>query len=153
MVLASEGSLIAGRYLLDDRLDFGGRAQVWSALDQQLDRRVAVKLLATPEGADATFMEEFRAAAELEARLKHPSIVEVLDWGQDGEWNFIVMELLEGQTMARLLKAGPMPPDRVIADRTQRGWRARLRARPLHRARLGRTREHRGGPRWRSPPS
>ena len=55
MVLASEGSLIAGRYLLDDRLDFGGRAQIWSALDQQLDRRVAVKLLATPEGADATF--------------------------------------------------------------------------------------------------
>ena len=51
---------------------------------------------------------------ELEARLKHPGIVEVFDWGHDEDANYVVMELLEEQTVRRLLETGPLPSDRVI---------------------------------------
>ena len=109
-----EGALIAGRYRLEDRLDAEGRSQIWSASDQELARRVAVKILLTSEASDASFVEEFREEAQLEAGLKHPGIVEVYDWGQDGDANYIVMELLDGTTVARLLEGGPILPERVV---------------------------------------
>jgi beta-lactam-binding protein with PASTA domain len=109
-----EGSMIAGRYQLENRLDVSGRAQVWSASDQELGRKVAVKVLLSSESSDPSFLEEFRAEAQLEARLKHPGIVEVYDWGQEGDANYVVTELLEGQTAERLLDNGPMLPDRVV---------------------------------------
>ncbi len=108
------GTLIAGRYRLETRLDAGGRAQVWTATDDELKRPVAVKLLLTPAGGDAAFVEAFRAEAQLEAKLKHPGIVEVFDWGHDGDVNFVVQELLDGETVAQLLANGPLAADRVI---------------------------------------
>ena len=114
MALVDVDSLVAGRYRLEERLDSGGRAQVWRALDQELNRPVAVKILLTPEGGDPSFVELFRAEAQLEARLKHPGVVEVFDWGHDGYANYVVMDLLEGTTISRLLADGPLPPDRVL---------------------------------------
>ena len=114
MTLIDAGSLIAGRYRLEERLDSGGRAQVWRATDQELDRPVAVKILLTPEGGDPAFVEAFRAEALLEAGLKHPGIVEVFDWGHDGDANYVVTEFVEGATVRRLIADGPMAPDRVL---------------------------------------
>jgi len=108
------GLLLVDRYRLDERLDSGGGAQVWRATDRELNREVAVKVLLTPEGGDPAFVEAFRAEAQLEAKLKHPGIVEVFDWGHDGDVNYVVMELVEGQTVERLLEGGPLSPERVI---------------------------------------
>lgn len=111
----SQGTVIAGRYVLDARLDQGGKAQVWSAEDKELNRPVAVKILLTPEGGDTSFVEAFRAEAQAEAKLKHPNIVEVFDWGHDGEANYIVMEMLEGHTVGQILEGeGHMEHEQVV---------------------------------------
>ena len=108
------GVLIAGKYRLDARLDAGGQAEVWSATDTELQRPVALKILLTPVGADPSFLDAFRAEAKLDAQLRHPSIVEVFEWGSDGDANFVVEELLAGETVRRLLANGPLAADRVI---------------------------------------
>lgn len=105
MAELSAGILVAGRYRLDSRLDSGGKAEVWRASDQELGREVAVKILITPPGADPSFLEDFRAEAQAEAALKHPNIVEVFDWGHDGELNYVVMELLAGRPVGSLLES------------------------------------------------
>jgi eukaryotic-like serine/threonine-protein kinase len=115
MALVEAGSLIAGRYQLEQRLDVGGRAQVWRAIDRDLERPVAVKILLTPEGGNESFIEAFHAEAELEARMHHPGIVEVFDWGHDGAANYIVMELLEGWTVSNILQNGVMSVDHVVS--------------------------------------
>lgn len=114
MTEISAGSVIAGRYRLEQRLDAGGRAQVWRGRDDELSRDVAIKILVTPEGGDPSFVDAFRSEAQSEANLKHPNIVEVFDWGHDGDVNYIVMEFLEGQTVKKLLEGGTFAPDRVI---------------------------------------
>jgi eukaryotic-like serine/threonine-protein kinase len=109
------GVLVAGRYRLEERLDVGGRAQVWRAVDQELERPVAVKILLTPEGSDPSFVEAFRAQAQLEARLQHPGIVEVFDWGHDEDANFVVMELIEGRTLRARLDQGVLLNEGAIS--------------------------------------
>ena len=109
-------ALIAGRYRLDARLDAGGRAEVWRAVDEELKRPVAVKILVTPQDGDPAFLDRFREEAQAEARLKHPNIVEVFDWGHDGDVNFIVMQVLTGQTVRRLVDAdGAVPWERTLS--------------------------------------
>ena len=109
------GSLIAGRYQLEVRVDAGGKAQVWRATDAELKREVAIKLLLTPPDGDPAFVEAFRAEAQIEAGLKHPNIVEVYDWGHDGDANYIVMELLSGYTVRQHLQAeGPLAASMVL---------------------------------------
>lgn len=110
-----EGALVAGRYRLEARLDAGGRAQVWRGRDEELDRAVAVKLLVTPSVDGEAFVSRFRDEAQVEARLKNPNIVEVHDWGHDGDVNYIVMELLEGTTLQHILDAeAKTPPVRAV---------------------------------------
>ncbi len=97
---------IAGRYQLEDRLGFGGMSQVHLAFDQRLERRVAVKLLAEHLAEDPTFVSRFQREAQAAARLIHPNIVQVFDSGQDertGQY-FIVMEYIEGQSCAEILR-------------------------------------------------
>lgn len=114
MAQIEPGLVIAGRYRLEERLDAGGSAQVWRAADSELNRAVAVKILLTPPGSDASFLEAFRNEAQLEAALKHPSIVDVFDWGHDGEANYIVMELLTGESVRDVLQGGPVAWSRVL---------------------------------------
>ncbi|HEY5540112.1 MAG TPA: PASTA domain-containing protein [Coriobacteriia bacterium] len=110
------GTLIARRYRLENRLDMGGRAQVWEATDQELQRSVAAKVLVTPSGGDPAFIEAFRAEAQAEAALKHPGIVEVFDWGHDGDLNYIVMEMLSGHTVQQALESqGPFAWQQVVS--------------------------------------
>jgi eukaryotic-like serine/threonine-protein kinase len=97
---------IAGRYRLKDRLGFGGMSTVHLAFDKRLERRVAVKLLAEHLAEDPTFVSRFQREAQAAARLIHPNIVQVFDSGQDEQTGqyFIVMEYIEGQSCAEILR-------------------------------------------------
>jgi len=97
---------IAGRYRLESRLGFGGMSTVHRAMDERLERRVAVKLLAEHLAEDPTFVSRFQREAQAAARLVHPNIVQVFDSGLDeaSHQHFIVMEYIEGQSCAEILR-------------------------------------------------
>jgi serine/threonine protein kinase len=76
-------SVIAGRYRLDERLGAGGMSTVYRALDNVLERQVAVKILAEHLAEDDGFIARFRREALAAARLVHPNIVQVYDSGRD----------------------------------------------------------------------
>jgi eukaryotic-like serine/threonine-protein kinase len=97
---------IAGRYRLEGRLGFGGMSTVHRALDERLERQVAVKLLAEHLAEDPTFVSRFQREAQAAARLVHPNIVQVFDSGLDegSHQHFIVMEYIEGQSCAEILR-------------------------------------------------
>jgi serine/threonine-protein kinase len=99
------GRLINGRYRLIAPLGEGGMATIWRAVDEQLDREVAVKLLREQFGSDAGFAARFRQEARAAGSLSHPNIVPVYDYGTDADGTqFIVMQLVEGDTLATLLR-------------------------------------------------
>ncbi|WP_329598735.1 serine/threonine-protein kinase [Streptomyces pseudovenezuelae] len=107
---------IRGHYELIDRLGRGGMGEVWSARDLRLDRPVAVKFLsAGGRGVDLDRMEQrFLREARLTARIRHASVPVVYDSGRldrgDGDGLYLVMELVQGDTLSRLLKRnGPFP--------------------------------------------
>ncbi len=97
---------IAGRYRLESRLGYGGMSTVHLAFDLRLERRVAVKLLAEHLAEDPTFVSRFQREAQAAARLVHPNIVQVFDSGLDERagQHFIVMEYIEGQSCAEILR-------------------------------------------------
>jgi len=98
--------MIAGRYDLSDRLGFGGMSTVHLAFDRRLERQVAVKVLAEHLAEDPQFVSRFRREALAAARLVHPNIVQVFDFGLDEPTgrHFIVMEYIRGQSGAELLR-------------------------------------------------
>ena len=106
--------VLNGRYELHRRIARGGMADVFLAKDQLLDRPVAVKVLFPQFAAEPTFVARFRREAQAAANLNHPSIVAVYDWGEHEDTYFIVMEYVEGQTLAELIAGeGHLPPDRA----------------------------------------
>jgi beta-lactam-binding protein with PASTA domain/predicted Ser/Thr protein kinase len=103
-----------GRYELHRRLGRGGMAEVYLARDQMLDRPVAVKVLFPALATDAGFVERFRREAQSAANLQHANIVSVFDWGEANGTYFIVMEYVEGHTLAEVLRDdGRVHPDRA----------------------------------------
>jgi serine/threonine-protein kinase len=111
--------VLGGRYRLVERLGTGGMAVVWRAYDEVLGRQVAVKVLAAKLTADRDSRDMIRAEAQAAARLSHPNITGVYDYGEstgDGVTvPYVVMELIAGLTLAQRLARGPLP------------WRAALR--------------------------
>ncbi len=106
--------MLNGRYELHRRLARGGMADVFLARDQLLDRPVAVKVLFPQFAAEPSFVERFRREAQAAANLNHPSIVAVYDWGEHDNTYFIVMEYVEGRSLADIIKAeGTLHPDRA----------------------------------------
>jgi serine/threonine-protein kinase len=102
-----------GRYELHRQLARGGMAEVFLAHDQLLDRPVAVKVLPRVR-ADPSFVERFRREAQAAANLNHPNVVSVFDWGEENGTYFIVMEYVEGRSLAEILRTeGPLHPDRA----------------------------------------
>jgi serine/threonine protein kinase len=99
-------TMIAGRYRLEDRLGFGGMSTVHLAVDERLERSVAVKLLAEHLAEDPAFVSRFQREAQAAARLVHPNIVQVFDSGRDERTSqyFIVMEYIEGSSCAEILR-------------------------------------------------
>ena len=97
---------IAGRYRIEGRLGVGGMSTVHLAFDQRLERYIALKLLAEHLADDPTFVSRFRREALAAARLIHPNIVQVFDFGFDEghHQHFIVMEHVQGNSCAELLR-------------------------------------------------
>jgi beta-lactam-binding protein with PASTA domain len=104
-------TVIDGRYRIQARLGSGGMAEVWSAQDSQLGRRVALKLLASRFAADAAFRERFRREASAAAAMQHPNIVSIYDRGEWDGTSYIAMELVDGRTLKQLIQErGPLGP-------------------------------------------
>lgn len=104
-----------GQFQIIQELGRGGMAVVYKAYQPALQRYVALKVLPRQFAYEEDFVKRFRQEAIAAARLRHPNIVTIYDVGQEGDIQYIVMELLEGQSLARLIRqTGPMPPARVI---------------------------------------
>jgi serine/threonine protein kinase len=111
METALPHQMVAGRYVLHERIGAGGMATVWRAEDRVLARTVAVKLLREDLAKDPAFLERFQREAVSAARLTHPNIVSVFDAGMDGAFSFIVMEHVPGETLRALIDVrGPLDP-------------------------------------------
>ncbi|MBB3677303.1 serine/threonine-protein kinase [Modestobacter versicolor] len=114
--------ILADRYELRALLAAGGMGQVWRAHDQLLGRPVAVKVLRSEYTGDELFLARFRAEAQHAAALGHPNIAAVYDYGEepaiDGSGEhlaYLVMELVEGESLSSLLaRGGALTPDRTL---------------------------------------
>jgi eukaryotic-like serine/threonine-protein kinase len=114
--------LFADRYRLERRLGAGGMSTVELAFDTRLERYVAVKLLAEHLAQDSNFVARFRREALSAARLVHPNVVQVFDFGLDQatERQYIVMEFVDGQSCAEILRDhGHLGPDEAVDILTQ----------------------------------
>lgn len=96
--------VLGGRYRLEAKIGEGGMGSVYVAHDKELDRKVAVKLLAPTYVTDKDVVERFEREARLTARLDHPNIVPVYDVGRHEGRPFIVMKKMEGQSLAGVLR-------------------------------------------------
>jgi eukaryotic-like serine/threonine-protein kinase len=101
--------ILAGRYRLEERLGGGGMSVVWRAYDEVLGRRVAVKVVAGRHANQALARERIRTEARAAAHLNHPHLTKLIDHSAAGSTPYLVMELLEGQTLARRMRAGRLP--------------------------------------------
>jgi serine/threonine protein kinase/Tol biopolymer transport system component len=114
------GLELGGRYALEALLGAGGMGEVWRAVDRQLDRPVAVKVL-RDRFADPRVAQRFQQEARIAARLQHSGIAVVHDVGSHDGQLFIVMELLRGQDLAAMLQRAPagLPLATVVSVATQ----------------------------------
>ncbi len=96
--------VLGTRYRLDQRIAVGGMGDVWAARDELLGRRVALKLLHPNLAADEGFRRRFRAEAKAVARLSHPGIVSVFDYGEDADVAYLAMELVDGEPLSSVLR-------------------------------------------------
>jgi eukaryotic-like serine/threonine-protein kinase len=109
------GTLIDGRYKVLSRLGAGGMADVFLAEDQQLGRKVALKLLHRRFAEDPGFVERFRREAQAAAGLQHPNVVSVYDRGSFDDTYYIAMEYLPGRSLKQLIRQeAPLDPLRAI---------------------------------------
>jgi eukaryotic-like serine/threonine-protein kinase len=112
--------VFSDRYELTHLIARGGMAEVYRARDRLLDRPVALKVLFPELSVDRAFVERFRREAQAAAKLSHPNIVPVFDWGEDAGSYFIVMEFVDGRPLSAVLReTGPLEPARAAGITTQ----------------------------------
>lgn len=119
MVTVATNRLLGGRYRLVERLGAGGMSVVWRGYDEALGRPVAIKLLTAERLAHAGSRERIRTEARAAARLSHPHITSVHDYGEAHTGSgpptpYVVMELLSGSTLADRLRDGPLPVRKAL---------------------------------------
>ena len=118
------------------QLGAGGMGEVYRALDSKLGRQVAIKNLPSQVAKDPEMLDRFRREAKVLASLNHPNIASIYGF-EDSDKPGLVMELVEGRTLADCLRAGPMPADRGAAhcetNLRSPGICARARHRPSRR--------------------
>lgn len=108
------GLALMERYWLVERRNVGGMGEIWEAGDATLQRRVAIKVMRAHDRDDRVFERRFRDEALHAAGLHHANIATLFDYGHHEDLPFLVMELVEGDSLAGLLKTGgPMPADTV----------------------------------------
>ena len=116
MVVPGDAVLLAGRYRLQDRIAGGGAGEVWRAADAVLGRAVAVKLLRPEYAGNGEVLARFRAEPRYAALVCHPGVVPVHDYGPGGPVGapFLVMELVDGPSLAEVAACGPLEPAWVL---------------------------------------
>src|SRR5919201_342471 len=112
-------TLFDGRYRIMRKLGTGGMANVYLAEDQELGRRVAIKILDDRHAGDEQFVERFRREAKNAAGLSHPNIVSIYDRGEAEGTYYIAMEYLEGRTLKELIVTKGPTPIPVAIDYTR----------------------------------
>ena len=112
MTIASGSRL--GPYEIVSRLGAGGMGEVWKARDARLDRSVAIKVLSTHLAASSEVRQRFEREAKTISQLSHPHVCALHDVGRDGETDYLVMELLEGETLSERLVRGPLPLEQTF---------------------------------------
>jgi serine/threonine-protein kinase len=113
MVSIPPGSSL-GRYVLIEQIGRGGMATVFRAHDPNLDRHVAIKVLPSFHNEDPTFLDRFRQEAQTVARLSHPNILLIYDFGDDKGFTYIVTELVPGGTLEDKLGPEPMSAEDTL---------------------------------------
>ena len=114
------GMMISDRYEIIDKVGSGGMADVYKAKDHRLNRFVAIKVLRQEYSSDAKFVAKFRAEAQSVAGLSHPNIVNVYDVDEDENYNYIVMELVEGITLKKFIeKKGKLEVNEAVGIAVQ----------------------------------
>ncbi|WP_187399710.1 serine/threonine-protein kinase [Micromonospora sp. AP08] len=111
--------LLSGRYQSEELLGSGGMGEVWRGRDLRLDRPVAIKLLTAAGVREPMAAERFDREARTAARLTHPHIVGVYDFGTEEDHSYLVMELVEGRTVGDLVVAGPLPVVQALSIAVQ----------------------------------
>src|SRR5246127_1333865 len=110
------GTILSGRYRLDARIAAGGMSTVYRAVDETLERTVAVKLMNREVASDSDQLERFRREARAVAQLSHPHVVGVIDAGEDEGTPYIVFEYVEGETLKeRIRRVGRLPITEAVA--------------------------------------
>src|SRR5215210_1766092 len=110
------GTLIAERFRLDEKVGAGGMSTVYRAYDPTLERWVAIKLMHRDISEDPAQLERFRREARAVARLSHPHVVTVIDFGEDAGTPYIVLERVEGETLKdRIRRMGRLPAAEAVA--------------------------------------
>ena len=103
-----------GRYAVLERVGSGGMAEVYRARDDLLGREVAIKVLHERFSKDRSFVERFRREAQSAANLNHQNVVSLYDYGADDDTYFIVMEFIDGRSLAEIISTeGPLLPERA----------------------------------------
>ena len=113
------GTVFDGRYKIIRKLGAGGMADVYLAEDQELGRRVAIKILNDRHAADDQFIERFRREAKNAAGLSHPNIVSIYDRGEAEGTYYIAMEYLDGRSLKELIVARGSAPVRTSVEYTR----------------------------------
>jgi tRNA A-37 threonylcarbamoyl transferase component Bud32 len=110
------GTLINGRFRLDEQVGSGGMSTVYRAFDETLQRTVAIKLMHRSLSDDPQQLERFRREARAAARLSHPHVVTVIDAGEDDGHPYIVFEFVDGETLKdRIKRCGRLPVVEAVA--------------------------------------
>jgi serine/threonine-protein kinase len=135
--MALAGTVLGGRYVLDDQIGNGGYGEVWRATDTVLARPVAVKLLHPRYIQRSEALARFRAEARHAGGLPHENIAQVFDYGEpaDGQPPYLVMELVDGPSLETVLTGGPLDDSRTmdIVAQAAAGLQAAHAAGMIHR--------------------
>lgn len=120
LATSRRGSLVADRYRIDEAIAAGGMGEVWRATDEVLGRVVGVKFLHPQYALDETFLERMLREARAASSVNHPGVVAVYDFGRidpegDLATSYIVMEHVDGPSLAQILLDGPLTVERSLA--------------------------------------
>jgi serine/threonine protein kinase len=114
--MVSPGTMLGGRYRLDERIAGGGMGDVWRGTDEVLGRTVAIKILLPALLEEPGFAERFRGEARTMATINHPGVVDIYDYGNENGTAFLIMEYVEGDALSRTLsRVGRLTPGRTMA--------------------------------------
>ncbi len=104
-----------GHYEIQGALGAGGMGEVYRARDPRLDREVAIKVLGAALAADPAALARFEREAMSIAKLSHPNILAIFEFGHAAGTAFVVTELVDGETLRARLEHGPLPPRKAVA--------------------------------------